>query len=120
MVPTLAEITGGSYPDAVDGISFLPTLLGQSEQESHDYLYWEFHGRWYGAQAVRWGDWKAVRLGGHLDPAAPVELYDLTNDIGEQDNLAKSHPDVVERVVEIMNSRTRSEIEEWNFARGVM
>jgi len=120
VVPTVAEITGGTYPESVDGISFLPTLLGQSDQKSHDYLYWEFHGRWDGAQAVRMGNWKAVRLGGHDDPEAPMELYDLTTDIGEQMDVAESNPEVVEKVRMYMDSRTPSEIEKWNFAKAEM
>jgi arylsulfatase A len=42
--PTVAEITGIETPGNIDGISFLPTLLGQQEnQKQHEYLYWEFH-----------------------------------------------------------------------------
>lgn len=117
VVPTIADITGGKHPEDVDGISFLPTLIGEPDQQDHDYLYWEFHGRWDGAQAARMGDWKAVRLGGHLDPAAPIELYDLATDIGEEEDVAESNPEVVKKVKEFMDRRTRSDIEEWNFAQ---
>lgn len=117
VVPTIAEITSAPLPDSIDGISMVPTLLGQGEQAQHDYLYWEYHARrWKGAQAVRMGDWKAVRLGGHEDPQAPIELYDLASDIGEQQDVAKQHPDIVHQIKTIMESRTPSEIERWNFA----
>lgn len=117
MMPTLAELTGAMAPDTIDGISFLPTLLGRAGQVEHDHLYWEYHGLWNGAQAVRMGDWKGVRLGGHDDPDAPVELYDLATDPFESTDVAADHPDVVARIREIMESRTESPVERWNFAR---
>ena len=60
-LPTAAEIAGVKPPTGIDGISMLPALLGK-EQKSHDYLYWEFHERGF-QQAIRMGDWKAVRSG---------------------------------------------------------
>ncbi|MFQ5568465.1 MAG: arylsulfatase [Rhodothermales bacterium] len=116
VLPTLAELTGTAPPADIDGISFLPTLLGQGEQTPHESLYWEYHGLWKGAQAVRLGDWKGVRLGGHNDPDAPIELYNLASDPGEQQNVADRHPDIVAQIRSVMDSRTPSEIERWNFA----
>jgi arylsulfatase A len=116
MMPTLAELTGADTPDGLDGISMLPTLLGKPGQREHDYLYWEYHGLWNGAQAVRMGRWKGVRLGGHDDPEAPMELYDLQLDVRETENVAAQHPDIVEKIAAIMASRTPSEIEGWRFA----
>ncbi len=87
-----------------DGLSILPTLLGTpAEQQNHEYLYWEYHGK----QAVRMGDWKAIRHG----VGQPIELYNLASDIGEQNDLASESPDVVARIEEIMtNGRTPSEL----------
>ncbi len=117
VLPTIAEATGFKPPEGLDGISFLPTLLGQAaSQQNHNHLYWEYHGRWDGAQAVRMGRWKGIRLGGHSDPRALVELYDLEVDVGEQANVAHDYPEVVKQIREIMSSRAPSEIEEWNFA----
>ena len=79
-----------SRPDGIDGISVVPTLLGHGEQKTHDYLYWEFH-EGGSKQAVRFGDWKAVRL----KPDGPIELYDLRADVGEQQNVAGRTPDLV-------------------------
>jgi arylsulfatase A-like enzyme len=80
-------------PDC-DGVSFVPTLLGRTDaQKQHDYLYWEFHEQG-GKQAVRKGRWKAVRLEVMKNPEAPIELYDLTADIAEQQNLAAVYPDI--------------------------
>ena len=58
--PTVSEIAGVDVPNNLDGISFLPTLLGNEKQLNHEYLYWEFHEKG-GRQAVRRGNWKAVR-----------------------------------------------------------
>lgn len=59
--PTMAEIVGVQPPEAMDGISFLPTLLGMENQPEHEYLYWEFH-ELKGRQALRAGNWKAVLI----------------------------------------------------------
>jgi len=117
VIPTVAELTGLPIPDGLDGVSFLPTLLGKEGQQAPSELYWEYHGRSRkGAQAARLGDWKGVRLGGHEDAMAPVELYNLTVDPQEQNNLAVQHPDVVAQLKAIMDSRSPSHIERWNFA----
>jgi arylsulfatase len=114
VMPTIAEATGTTPPAGIDGISFLPTLLGRpQDQEKHDYLYWEFPG-YRGQQAVRMGDWKAVR---HdvLDKKNPnplaIELYNLADDIGEKKNVAADHPDLVAKFRKIMKEgRTPSEL----------
>ncbi|MBI3948112.1 MAG: arylsulfatase [Armatimonadetes bacterium] len=100
---TAAEIAGARQPEATDGISLLPTLLSRP-QPAHPYLYWESHERGF-QQAVRLGDWKAVRRGAD----APVELYDLSHDLGERENVAAKHPDVVKRIEAILSAcRTES------------
>ena len=82
----------------------MPTLTGQGSQKSHDFCYWEFHEQG-SKQAVRTGDWKAVRL----RPSGPIELYDLKTDLGETKNIAGDHPDIVQRMTRIMRSdRTES------------
>ncbi len=115
MVPTLAELSGAEAPDDIDGVSFLPTLLGTGAQAEHEALYWEYHGLWDGAQAVRIDDWKGVRLGGHTNPEAPIELYDLATDRGETTDVAAEHLEVVARIRTVMESRTPSEVPRWNF-----
>ena len=100
--PTAVEMSGiEKNMNNIDGISFLPTLLGK-EQKNHDYLYWEFLERG-GRQAVRMGQWKAVRMNMTKNPEAPIELFQLSNDIGEQNNLAEKHPKVVQKIDSIMS-----------------
>jgi arylsulfatase A-like enzyme len=100
VMPTLAELAGLPPPEGIDGISMLPTLLGREQtQQQHDYLYWDYgHVRDEYKQAVRFGDWKAVRNGRN----APLELYDLADDIAETRNVAQQHPDIVSRVEQII------------------
>ena len=108
--PTVSEIAGIDTPDNLDGISFLPTLLDKELQKEHEYLYWEFHEKG-GRQAIRKGNWKAVRYNVFKSPEAPLELYDLSTDIGEENNVAQNHPEVVQEMEKIFKeARTPSEI----------
>lgn len=113
--PTFASIVGGELPNDLDGISFLPTLLGnEKEQQDHEYLYWEFHEKG-GRQAVRMGDWKGVKYNVIKNPDAPIELYDLTTDIGEKNNVANKHPEIVRKIEDILKeARTPSEVYKFN------
>ena len=109
--PTLAEIAGVKETSGLDGISLLPTLLGNStEQKEHQYLYWEFHEKG-GRQAVRMGDWKAVKYNVLQNPDARIELYDLSQDTGEANNVASDFPEVVAEMESILErARTPSEV----------
>jgi len=110
MVPTFTELAGVPTPGNIDGISLLPTLLGKEGQQEHKYLYWEFHERG-GRIAVRMGKWKGVRYDVLKHPNRPMELYDLSTDIGEQKNVAAEHPETVAEIRKIMDkARTPSEI----------
>lgn len=109
VLPTVAEMSGISTPENIDGISFLPTLLGK-EQAKHDYLYWEFHERG-GRQALRKGDWKLVRYNVLKSDKITTELYDISSDIAEQNNVAEQNPQLVKELLELMkNARTESDI----------
>jgi arylsulfatase A-like enzyme len=106
-LPTAAEIAGVKPPKDIDGISFLPTLLGQKQTNRHEFLYWEFHEKG-SKQAVRMGDWKAVRLA----PGKPLELYNLRTDLGETTDLADQHPEIVAKIEEYLKS-ARTASAEW-------
>jgi arylsulfatase A-like enzyme len=108
--PTFAEIAGAEVSDGLDGISFLPTLTAEGEQENHEYLYWEFHERG-GRQAIRRGDWKAVKYEVLKNPNKRLELYDLSKDISESNDLAAEHPEIVTEMEALFSgARTHSEI----------
>jgi arylsulfatase A-like enzyme len=95
-VPTLGAAAGAKTAEvAVDGLSFLPTLLGKpAEQAGHEYLYWEFSESVHKAQAVRSGNWKLV----HPFATGAYELYNLSTDLGETKNLADRHPEILARL----------------------
>ncbi|MGB3852586.1 MAG: arylsulfatase [Tunicatimonas sp.] len=108
--PTLAQLTEQPVAKDHDGISFLPTLTGDGDQQQHDYLYWEFHERG-GRLAVRKGNWKAVQYDVLAQPDGRLELYDLATDLGEQNNVAEQHPEIVTEMRAILDSaRTPSPV----------
>ncbi len=116
IIPTVADLAGITVDVALDGKSFLPVLLGEPAPPPSE-MYWEYHGRsWQGAQAVRLGDWKGVRLGGRADANAPIALYDLAADPAETTDVAAAHPDVVVEIDAVMRSRSPSHIARWRFA----
>jgi arylsulfatase A len=98
ILPTCAKLAGVEVPEGIDGLSMAPTLLGQPrQQKEHEFLYWEFKEK----QAVRMGDWKAVRLGGE---DSRLELYNLESDLGEKKDLSQRHPEIRAKIREILNT----------------
>jgi len=106
-LPTAAELGGAKTPKELDGISFLPTLLGLPQTNRHDFFYWEFHERGF-QQAARLDHWKGLRL----KPDGPLELYNLAEDVGESKNVADQHPEVVQRIAARLET-ARTESEHW-------
>lgn len=108
---TATDLAGARIPEGRDGVSIVPTLLGLKQagrgQRRHEFLYWEFHERG-SQQAVRMGDWKAIRI----KLGEPLELYDLKSDAGETQDVAKQHPDVVARV-EVYLKTARTDSSQW-------
>jgi arylsulfatase A-like enzyme len=101
IAPTLFELAGTGVPDDLDGISFLPELLGRA-QEPHEYLYWEFHEQG-GKQAARMGKWKAIRLDVDVAANTSLELYNLEKDPGEVHNIVLQHPEIAAQMEGLMN-----------------
>jgi len=117
-LPTACDLAGTTAPKDTDGISYLPTLLGNTNQQrKHEYLYWEFHEQG-GKRATRFGDWKAVQNGMSKEPFGNIELYNLATDIAEAHNIAREHPDIISQANEIFSTaRTPSEVSAFNFPR---
>jgi arylsulfatase A-like enzyme len=112
---TAAELAGTQPPPGIDSVSFVPTLLGQdTHQKSHEFLYWEFHERGFSQAALYQGRWKGLR---ERDPRAPLALYDLSQDIGEKNNIAAKQPDLVARIDAYLKT-ARSESADWPIRAG--
>ena len=115
MMATLAELIGVKAPPN-DGISFLPTLLGNNKQQKkHPYLYFEFPGK-SGQVAIRMGKWKGVKSNMKKDKNAPWEIFDLENDAKESTDIANKHPDLVKEFEAILKKEHQpSHIRDWEF-----
>ena len=110
-LPTACELAGATPPKQIDGISYLPTLLGQGDkQEKHEYLYCE---SLEGATSVgvRYDKWKLVKYRAKKKKGAGKNtgeakkdwrLYDLSKDISEKNNIAEKHPDVVSEILGLL------------------
>lgn len=103
VMPTFCQLANVKQCPENDGLSYLPTLVGdEKSQQQHDYLYWEFNERQGPIQAVRKEQWKLVK---YLNKDA--ELYDLNADLSETKNLAKQQPKKVKELMVILeNART--------------
>lgn len=98
--PTLQAVAHTRSGKALDGINLLPVLLGAEKKLKRSYLYWEFP-EYGGQQAVRMGDWKALRLQMQTG-AKETMLFNLKDDMLETKNIASSHPEIVAEMEKIM------------------
>ncbi|NQU22986.1 MAG: arylsulfatase [Candidatus Nealsonbacteria bacterium] len=120
VMPTLAELAGATkeIPKDIDGISIVPTLLGKGQQEKHEYMYWD--DTWYHNEGVRMGKWKGVRTNGKFEvnpndaahrgkwkgmkhESGKIEVYDLSKDRGEKNNLAEKYPEIAKQLGQLMD-----------------
>ncbi len=114
--PTFADIAGYKTKSNIDGVSLLPTLLDTGKQKQHQYLYWEYHPGGM-SQAVRHGKWKGIKLRVKKNPHAAIQLYDLTKDPFEQNNIADKNPKIVKKIQAFMDNRSQSEIPRWKLSK---
>lgn len=112
VMSTLADLAGTTKPADLDSLSFLPALRGEP-QPKHDALYWEFHEGGTKQAVLLDQHWKGVRL----RPSAPLEVYDLTKDPGEMNNLAASEPEIARRIEKLL-ATARSENPDWPIRAG--
>jgi len=117
LLPTFARLAGARVPDdrTIDGMDLSDFLLGRSETSPRDRVYFYCYTH---LQAVRVGRWKLVlprpahpkwcgwsaRM---VDAVEDTELYDLETDIGESQNVAAEHPDVVKRLMGVVEEARR-------------
>lgn len=98
-LPTVADLVNINSPEEIDGISILPAILGKNKVK-REHLYWEIKvGNKNFLQAVRIGNWKAIRS----NPDSPVELYDLSIDLAEKNNVAEKNPDIIEQAIKLFD-----------------
>ena len=110
MLPTFCELAEVAAPKNIDGIAMLPVLLENDiKQKQHDYLYWELPAQG-GRQAIRKGDWKAVKYNVKGNPDAEIELYNLADDPGEKMNIASEYPEIVQEM-KVLFKHARAESE---------
>ena len=117
LMATLAELTHQDAGDT-DGVSFLPTLLGNdAQQQAREFVYWEYPEKG-GQIAIRMGKWKGVKVDVRKNGYAgsPWMIFDLERDRREREDLARQHPELVERFDEIVRREHQpAHIKEWEF-----
>lgn len=100
LMPTFAEIAGAMPPADTDGLSILPSLTGRGRQKLHGFLFWDFNG-YGGQQAVRIGNWKAVRVDIGRGNTR-IELYNLAEDVSEKNDVSAKYPALVKRAEKLL------------------
>ena len=92
ILPTACAVAGVKAPGNVDGVNLLPYLVGKNKAAPHEALYWRFGPQ----KAIRKGnltlvDWRDFQT----KTSSGWQLFDLSKDIGQENNLAAKHPDLV-------------------------
>ena len=117
LMPTCLALAGAEYPKRLEGRevapvagrSLVPALRGQAIDRPEG-MFWEHQGN----SAVRLGDWKLVRLHGR-----PWELYDLSKDRTELNDLAKKEPQKVQELKRLYQDwADRSGVLPWPVKKG--
>ncbi|NIA16591.1 MAG: sulfatase-like hydrolase/transferase, partial [Nitrospiraceae bacterium] len=101
---TLIEVAGGSMPTdrTIDGVSLIPYLTGRSQENAHEWLAWESHNDKFVRRGYRKGPWKLrmMRSVAEAPEKTPIELYNLSSDLGEHDNLVQKRPDKLKELLQ--------------------
>lgn len=122
-LPTAADLAGAKVTAECDGISFLPTLLGNNaQQKQHPYLYWNFSERGGKRSVLKW-PWKLIHRNTASAEASAqssakkkksaegktliVELFNLDRDSTESNNVANTNPRIVEELTAFMQRAWR-------------
>ena len=105
-LPTLADIVGVETPQGKDGISYLPTLLGQPQQSLHDFVFVNNEFARMGSRALIMQDgYKLVEAN---RKKKLFQLYNVLQDNDERTDLAAEYPEKVEQLKLIMEQETDS------------
>ena len=105
-MPTVCDIIGVKCPKSSDGISYLPELLGNCDQQAkHDYIYQEFHEQGGKQALIRADGWKLIRLQAKNHKKTYEELYNIYSDPFEQANVIKQYPQIADTLREIMDAQ---------------
>ncbi len=97
---TLGELAGVKLMEPTDGISFLPTLLGEGIQAEHDYLYWEFNEGQGPIQALLQDEWKLV----HYVESSKYELYNVKEGPSESQEVHQKFPDELQKLKGVLST----------------
>ena len=104
---TSLAAAGGKFPKKrpLDGVNLIPYMLGEKTGAPHKILY----ARKMNCAALREGNWKLIRI----DNVIPA-LYNLTDDIGEKNNIAKQYPERVQNMLNKMDKWEQGLVEPWS------
>ena len=116
LYPLFQQLAGIAVNKKIDGISILPLLRHAKMQRRHEYLYWEFHEN-NGRQALRWKNWKAVKLNVNKDATPQVELYDLSTDPSETNNVSAQYPATAKKMA-VMIGQAHQPNKQWPLLPG--
>ena len=118
MLATIKEIVGSKQKIETDGISMVPTLLGRPlKQKKHKFLYFEYPENG-GQVAIRYGDWKAIKISLIKNPSSTWQLYNLRDDPAEKNDVSSRNSGILQKVNKIVQAQHQySTTSEWNFIK---
>jgi len=105
VMPTLAAVAGVAAPQGIDGMDVMAVWKGKSTA-TQPYYYWEFHEGGF-TRAIRRGNWKCIQL-----KSGQMQLFDLSQDLGEEKDLAGARPELVAELKGLMQ-KARTENPDW-------